>query len=175
MGWYQILGFSWQFRPIDILLPALFLSFIASLQSPILEEVIFRGFLLQTLSDRWGLPVAVILSSFLFGLAHLANVDSDFGWLSAFISTFIAGLMFAKAYLVHKSLWIPIGIHFGWIFSGRLLNDVGRTADNTILFVSKVEAPSFIASPSGGGAGLFELIGVGLVSLLLWQISKRHK
>jgi membrane protease YdiL (CAAX protease family) len=175
LGWYQFLGFSWQFRPMAILLPALLLSFTASLQAPILEEVIFRGFIFQTALDRWGLRLAVFISSLLFGLAHLANEDSSFGWLPAVVSTFLAGLMFAQAYLVHKSLWIPVGIHFGWIFSGRLLNDVGRTVDETLLFASKVEAPPLIASPSGGGAGLFELIGVGLVSFILWQMSKRHK
>ncbi len=175
MGWYQFLGFSWQFRPTDILLPAFLLSFIASLQSPILEEVIFRGFIFQTLLDRWGLRITILISSIFFGLAHLANVDSNYSLLAAVISTFLAGLMFAQAYLVHKSLWIPIGIHFGWIFSGRLLNDVGKTVDKTLLLVSKVEGPSFIVNPSGGGVGLFELLAVGLVSLILWQMSKRHK
>jgi len=175
MGWYQFLGYSWQFRPTDILLPAFILSFIASLQSPILEEVIFRGFIFQTLLDRWGLRIAVFISSILFGLAHLTNVDSNYSWLAAVISTFLAGLMFAQAYLVYKSLWLPVGIHFGWIFSGRLLNDVGIPAEKALLIVSKVEGPSILVNPLGGGAGLFELIGVGLVSLILWKIFKLSK
>ena len=174
MGWYQFIGFSWDFRPPAILLPALLMSFIATIQAPLLEELIFRGFILQTLNDRWGLRPAIIISSLLFGIAHLAS-PGDFAWWAAIISTFLAGLMFAQAYLCHKSLWIPIGIHFGWIFSGRLLNDIGAASDNTLLLASKVEGPALIVGASGGGASLLELLGVGLVSLILWQISRSHK
>jgi len=174
MGWYQFIGFSWDFRPSAILLPAFVMSFIAIIQSPLLEEVIFRGFIFQTLSDRWGLRPAIFISSLLFGIAHLTSLD-DFAWWAAIISTFLSGLMFAQAYLCHKSLWIPIGIHFGWIFSGRLLNDIGGSSDNTLLLASKVEGPALIVGASGGGASLLELVGVGLVSLILWHISKSNK
>jgi membrane protease YdiL (CAAX protease family) len=175
MGWYQFLGFAWQFRPIAILLPAFLLSFIANIQSPLLEEVIFRGFLFQTLIDRWSLRPAIILSSILFALAHLSSLNSGFPWWAVIISTFLAGLMFAQAYLVHNSLWIPVGIHFGWVFSGRLLNDVGGLTDKTLFLASKVKGPGLIITPSGAGAGLFELFGVGLVSLFMWRMSKKQR
>jgi len=171
MGWYRFVGFSWQFRPLDILLPALLFSIIASVQAPLLEEVIFRGILFQTLFAKWGWRMAALISSILFGLGHLTSMDSRFSWMAAVISTFLAGLMFAQAYWLHKSLWLPMGIHFGWIFAGRLLSDVGGTADKALLLVSKVDGPSLMVNPSGGGAGLFELIGVGLVALILWRLS----
>jgi membrane protease YdiL (CAAX protease family) len=171
-GWYKFLGFSWQFRPVSILLPAIVLSLIANIQSPLIEEVIFRGFLYKTLNDRWGICPAILISSLLFGIAHLMNLG-NFAWWAAVISAFLAGLMFMQAYLVRNNLWIPIGIHFGWIFSGRLLNDVGGSVENTLFLVSKVDGPSFIISPSGGGVGLFELIGVVLVALILWWIKKQ--
>jgi membrane protease YdiL (CAAX protease family) len=174
MGWYQFIGFSWDFRPPAILLPAFVMSFIATIQSPLLEEVIFRGFIFQTLSDRWGVRSAIFISSLLFGIAHLTSLDG-FSWWAAIISSFIAGLMFAQAYLYHKSLWIPIGIHFGWIFSGRLLNDIGGPSDNALLLTSKVKGPALIVGASGGGASLLELAGVGLVSLILWHISRTNK
>jgi membrane protease YdiL (CAAX protease family) len=116
----------------------------------------------------------VSVSTLLFGIAHLTSLD-DFAWWAAIISTFLAGLMFTQAYLYHGSLWIPIGIHFGWIFSGRLLNDIGGSSDKTLLLASKVEGPALIVAPSGGGAGLLELVGVGLVSLILWHISMGNK
>jgi len=172
LGWYQFIGFSWDFRPPSVLLPAIVLSFVATIQSPLLEEVIFRGFLFQTLTDRWGLRISIFLSSLLFGIAHLTSLE-DFIWWTAIISAFLAGLMFVQAYLVRKSLWLPIGIHFGWIFAGRFLNDAGGSVDNTLFLASKVEGPHLLVPPSGGGAGLLELLGVGLVSFILWRMSKR--
>lgn len=174
MGWYQFIGFSWDFRPPAILLPAFVLSVIAIIQSPLLEEVIFRGVLFRTLRDRWGLRSAVFLSSLLFGIAHLTSLE-DLAWWAAIISAFLAGLMFTQAYLCHGNLGIPIGIHFGWIFSGRLLNDIGGASEKTLLLASKVEGPALIVTPSGGGVGLLELLGVGLVSLILWHISRSKK
>lgn len=174
-GYYRFTGFAWQFRPASILLPAITLSFIANLQSPIIEEVIFRGFLLQTFVDRWGMRTSVLLTSLLFGLAHLLNVDAEYPAWAAVISTFLAGLMFTQAYRTRNNLWLPLGIHFGWILTGRLLNDVGGPAENALFIVSRVECPPLIGTPSGGGAGLFELIGVGLVSLILWKTTKRHQ
>jgi membrane protease YdiL (CAAX protease family) len=173
-GWYQFLGFSWQVRPAAVLLPAFILALVASVQAPLLEEVIFRGFLFQTLHERWGVRTALLISSLLFGIAHLLTPGNLNVWAPV-ISAFLAGLMFVQAYLVHRTLWIPIGIHFGWIFAGRLLNDVGGSIDKTLLIASTVEGPNLIVTPSGGGAGLFELIGVGLVSLLLWRLSLRKK
>jgi membrane protease YdiL (CAAX protease family) len=172
LGWYQFAGFSWQFRPLDILLPAVVMSFIASIQSPLVEEVLFRGFIFQTLSERWSFSSALLFSSFLFGLAHLTSTENTFWW-AAILSTFLAGMMFIQAFLVHKSLWIPIGIHFGWIFSGRLLNDIGQSTDKVLFLASNVDGPNLLVAPTGGGAGLFELIGVGIVSLILWRITRK--
>ena len=46
---------------------------------PIAEELLFRGFLFRHLRRfaGWSLPVAVLVSSILFGLAHVRNIDFD--------------------------------------------------------------------------------------------------
>jgi len=38
-----------------------------------------------------------------------------------------------------------------------------------------VRGPDLVVAPSGAGVGLIELIGVGLVSLLLWRITKSQE
>ncbi|MFC1784931.1 lysostaphin resistance A-like protein [Candidatus Neomarinimicrobiota bacterium] len=173
MGYYKFLGFSWAFRPSELLLPAFVMAFIAIIQSALLEEIIFRGFLFQTFKDRWGLHPAIYISSIFFGVLHITSLN-DFSWWAAIISTFLAGLVFVQAYLVYNSLWLPIGIHFGWILGGRLLNDTGGAVENTLLIASKVEGPELLVAPSGGGAGLFELAGLGLISFILWRMSKKR-
>lgn len=75
------------------------------------EEIIFRGYMLQTLMRSklaWG---GVILTSFLFASAHNANPNATlFSWLN----TFLAGIWFCAAYLKTRSLWFPITLHFAW-------------------------------------------------------------
>lgn len=171
-GYYRFSGFSWEFRSGGILIPAFFLVLVAKIQPALVEEVIFRGYLFQTISSRRGILIAVLLSSILFGLAHLASFDETTTWWMAVISTFLAGLVFAQAYLVRMNLWLPIGIHYAWHIVGRLLGDTGGPAENAIFIVSDVAQKRLITSPTGGGAGVFDLIGLAAVSLILWKMGK---
>ena len=48
---------------------------VTSVFAPLLEETVFRGFLLASLTKWLPAPGAVVFSSFIFGLAHLAPRD----------------------------------------------------------------------------------------------------
>lgn len=172
-GYYKFSGFSWQFRTPDVLIAAIVMVFVAKIQPALVEEVVFRGYLFQMISSRWNIRVAVLLTSLLFGLLHLTSFDETTTWWMAIISTFLAGLIFAQAYMVRMSLWLPIGIHYAWHIMGRLLGDSGGAAENAILVVSNVAQKPIITSPTGGGAGIFDLAGVAIVSLILWRVHKR--
>ena len=66
---------------------------------------------------RWGMPVALVLSTFLFVLPHLGSSGLP-------ITQMIGGILFAAAYEIEGSLIVPIMIHaFGnmAIFSFSLL------------------------------------------------------
>ena len=56
---------------------------------------------------------AVIISSAVFGLLHLANPNAT--WVSA-AGIFFAGVFLAYGYIRTKQLWLPIGLHIGWNF-----------------------------------------------------------
>ncbi len=87
-----------------------FLSFAAG----ICEEILFRGFLLWYFL-HFSVPVAMILSSILFGLAH-----SYQGWQGV-LRTGAMGFVLALAYVLTGSLWVPIFLHIaGDIYSGVL-------------------------------------------------------
>jgi uncharacterized protein len=69
--------------------------------SPLVEELIFRGFLLQRWSVKWGLRWGVIASSVLFGMLHLNNP----------LGLTLFGLVMGLLYVRTRSLWVPIGCH----------------------------------------------------------------
>lgn len=71
--------------------------------APIAEEVFFRGFALPGLANRYGLTLAVVLSSALFALAHLD--------IASLAPTFILGLALGWVYLRTRSIWPCIFVH----------------------------------------------------------------
>jgi uncharacterized protein len=77
------------------------------------EELLTRGYWLQNLIDGLNLPAAVVISSIVFALLHLANPNPSF---MAVVGLTAAGLFFAYSYLVTRQLWLPIGLHIGWNF-----------------------------------------------------------
>ncbi len=78
---------------------------------PLIEEIIVRGFLFSGLRSKLSFWVAAVISSGLFGLAHLLGGENGSAIWIATIDTFILGM--ALAYLREKtgSLWAPIGLH----------------------------------------------------------------
>jgi membrane protease YdiL (CAAX protease family) len=172
-GWYKFTGFAWEYRSLNLLIPAVLLALTAKFQSALIEEVFFRGYLFQLLEDRYKIVIAVLISSFLFGLAHLTSMES-YPWWAVIISSFLAGLLFAQAYLLNKNLWLPIGIHYGWLIFGRLLNDIGTSAEKSLLIISEVSGPELLTPGTAGGASLFELVGVGLVAVILWKLPDKN-
>lgn len=86
----------------------------------ICEEITFRGCVLQVLETRWGSAVALGLSSVFFGLVHFQNPgETTFEVVDVVLS---GGLPYAAAYLMTRSLWLPIGLHCGWDFVMILLH-----------------------------------------------------
>ena len=75
------------------------------------EEVSFRGYPLHRLMEAICTPVAVAITSCLFGLAHLRNPHVT--WWGV-VNTVEIGVLLGLAYVRTRSLWLPWGIHFGW-------------------------------------------------------------
>jgi hypothetical protein len=87
----------------------------------LLEELSFRGYPFQKLTEACGAFWAVVVLSALFGWVHLGNPDAE-GWLSwGFFNTLAVGLLFALARIRSGSLWFSFGLHFGWnLFQGAV-------------------------------------------------------
>jgi len=77
-----------------------------------IEEIPYRGFMLQKFSERYGIWIATLVSSILFLAIHLP------GWISlhllkvsSVVSVFVFGLVMAIVFRYAKSLWAPIITH----------------------------------------------------------------
>lgn len=78
----------------------------AVLFAPLIEEVLFRGFLYRNLRDMMGRPLALILSGLVFGLVHF---HGDYILPLAGL-----GVALALVYEWSGSLWVPIIAHAAW-------------------------------------------------------------
>ena len=79
---------------------------VTSVLAPLLEEVVFRGFLLASLTKWLPTPGAVLFSSVLFALAHLAPRD--------FVELVVLGLVLGFSYARTRNLLTPMLIHSLW-------------------------------------------------------------
>ena len=122
----------------------------AALVPAILEEIFFRGILFRWIEEFGGSWAALIVTSAFFGLAHIANPNAT--WFSSFAIAMEAGLLLGGAYMLARSLWLPIGLHFAWNFTQGFIFDVPVSGlDQQGLVEARLSGPELL---SGGAFGL---------------------
>lgn len=77
------------------------------------EELVFRGYLMRKLQLKYSAITALIVSSIIFTIMHLANDNIS---LMGVLDLFVAGIMLGAIFLYTKNLWLVIGLHFSWNF-----------------------------------------------------------
>ena len=110
----------------------------------LLEEVIFRGVMLALLTTNFSTPLAVLISSFLFGLWHILpaitnvttnsalkktkkpNITVSFG--TVFV-TFLAGIAFSWLRLASGSLLAPMIAHYATNSGGTIASWISHKFD----------------------------------------------
>ncbi|MQY09618.1 CPBP family intramembrane glutamic endopeptidase [Actinomadura macrotermitis] len=107
LGGYRIDGFGTVAGPVGLF------GFMAA--ASVTEELMFRGVLFRLIEERLGTWASLVLTSVLFGLWHMLNPDATL-WGAVAIAVSAGGAL-AAAYAATRSLWVPIGLHFGWNFA----------------------------------------------------------
>jgi len=115
-----------------------------------LEEILFRGILFRWLEEFAGSFVALVLTAAMFGASHLMNPNAT--PVAAFGIAIEAGVLLGGAYMLTRSLWLPIGLHAAWNFTQGEIFDVPVSGlDEHGLVQAKLSGPALL---SGGGFGL---------------------
>ncbi len=113
LGWITFKGFAWDVDSLGQVIGNTLIFLFVFLLVGWNEELLSRGYHLQTLASGLNLFWGVAISSTVFGFLHIFNPGSS--WV-AVLGITLAGFYFAFAYLRAKQLWLPIGIHIGWNF-----------------------------------------------------------
>ncbi len=85
----------------------------------LLQEIVFRGYLMTLARDRFGAWTSVLITALLFALTielhgdHLLGSPSNRGLL---VGAFLGGVLLALMRLYHGSILAPVGVVTGWLF-----------------------------------------------------------
>ncbi len=109
-GWLQPHAVNWSSAAWATIAGGLLLGLLSKAFGAWWEELVFRGYLLQNVKDGLSLFWAVVLPSFVFGIAHLTNPNAT---LAGAAGVATAGLLLGFAYVRTRQLWLPLGIHIG--------------------------------------------------------------
>ena len=86
-----------------------------AIEAAVGEEIVLRGVVYRRLEERLGAALALLVSASVFGLMHAGNPGAN--WVSTLAIALESGLLLGLAYAATRSLWLPIGLHFGWGFT----------------------------------------------------------
>jgi uncharacterized protein len=123
---------------------------LAAVSVPFIEETFFRGIVLGILLRTGRKLLSVVAVSALFAAVHflkgseresaivtwtsgfqsIGDAFAGFGdpmmVLAAFATLFLIGCILADARVLTRSLWLPIGLHAGWIFASGTFSWLAR-------------------------------------------------
>ena len=149
--------------------------FIIFIFQALLEEILFRGYLMPFFSKVIGIKFTIILLSFLFTCIHLFNPNLDIIGLA---NVFLAGVTFSLIYYYTGNLWLVGAMHTLWNFIlGFIVGSQisGIITYNSVFFSIPVENKDLI---SGGVFGFEASIVTTIVELtislfVIYLIKKR--
>jgi membrane protease YdiL (CAAX protease family) len=168
LGWLTFEGFAWEFDPINVVITNVLIFFVTFIFVGWNEELLSRGYHLQTIASGLNLFWGVMISSAAFGFLHLRNPNAS--WVST-AGIFFAGVYLAYGYIRTRQLWLSIGLHIGWnFFEGVVFGFPVSGLDIYALTRIKVLGPEiWTGGAFGPEAGLIVLpsllLGAGLIYL----------
>lgn len=141
------------------------------------EEVMFRGYMLNRVKNKYGTVFAVIFSSVLFALLHGANIGFT---LLAGINLFLIAVLFALTYLKTNSLVITCAMHTAWNFCQGTLYGLEVSGSSSSLAIlassySKTATDLFTGGKFGPEGGIGVTIVTIITLIIVFVIPDRKK
>ncbi len=145
-----------------------------TLKAALFEELVFRGAILYILIKKAGNNWACIISAIAFGIYHWFSYQMfDRGMIPmiyVFLLTGAAGWMFAYTFAKTKSLYAPLGLHFGWNVVSIVVFSDGPLGNS--LFVIEGE----VLELGGWVQLLFFLWQAAIIpGIVTWYLVKRYR
>lgn len=174
LGWAVIDSFAWSIdAPATVaanLIGFLLLYVLVAWN----EELMSRGYHLQTIASGMNMLWAVILSSAVFGMMHLLN--SNGSWAGA-VGCTLAGVLLCFAYIRSGHLWLGIGLHTAWnFFEGVVFGFPVSGLNNYRLIRIAIQGPqAWTGGAFGPEAGWLIVPVIALGAALIYAFGGRMR
>ena len=143
------------------------------------EEMVFRGVILNALKKRWNMKVAVIVPSMLFGIVHVLGQDFSIGsCLLVIIAGTMVGVMFSMIAIESGSVWNSGIVHAIWnivIIGGGLA--IGEKMDpySVMTYVLDSKVFAITGGEFGIESSVISLIGYIIVAGIAFIMIKSNR
>ena len=150
--------------------------FISGLCAGIVEEILFRGILLGYLEKKYGLVSALIISSLLFGVPHLLNIDVFSISLIIQVTVFITlyGIIMSMIVYYTDNIWNSISIHIFWNVITSLIINQGEEIESNFVLQMKEKSLFWNGSDYGLEVSIVGLMGFSIFGFLVLILKKRN-
>ena len=129
------------------------------------EEIMIRGYILTNFCDSMNKYIALIVSSLLFAIMHLANANVT---VLSFVNIFLAGILLGIYYIHKRNLWFPISLHFSWnFFQGPIFGFEVSGVDVTGVIIQDIQGPDLITGGTFGFEGSIIATLLMVISIVL--------
>ncbi|MBL8103649.1 MAG: CPBP family intramembrane metalloprotease [Anaerolineales bacterium] len=173
MGWLTFKSFAWKTESPSIIIFQTFQNFVRYIFVAWNEELIYRGYIMQSLASGFNLTWGILISSIYFGIEHLSNPNSN-GMAVAGI--FLAGLFLAYGYMRTGQLWLSIGLHLGWnFFESAVFGFPVSGYDRLGLLNITVSGPEFWTGGAFGPEAGFIILPINLIGVILVYLYTKHR
>jgi membrane protease YdiL (CAAX protease family) len=135
------------------------------------EEIVFRGVVYRRFEERLGTTMALVVSAAVFGLVHAGNPGAN--WASTLAIALESGVLLGLAFAATRSLWMPIGLHFGWNFTeGGIFGAAVSGGQNSGLINASLAGPPLITGGAFGPEASLAAVAVSLSAsiALAWYV-----
>lgn len=139
------------------------------------EELMFRGVLFRHVEKLTGTWIALTLSALVFGGVHLLNENA--GLWGALCVAIAGGGMLTSAFIATRSLWLPMGLHFGWNYAqaGIFSTEVSGNGLKQGILDSELTGNKWMTGGEFGPEASFSTLVVGVfVTIVFLWIAKRR-
>lgn len=173
MGWLKFDAFAWESEIPSMVISRTLSYFVWFIFVAWNEELVYRGYIMQSLASGLNLTLGILISSIYFGIEHLSNPNSN-GMAVAGI--FLIGLFFAYAYIRTGQLWLPMGLHLGWnFFESAVFGFPVSGYDRPGLLHITVSGPEFWTGGAFGPEAGFIILPITLLGAVLIYLYTRHR
>ncbi|MFV8044376.1 CPBP family intramembrane glutamic endopeptidase [Streptococcus pluranimalium] len=142
------------------------------------EELLTRGWLLQIINSRLATPIAISISSLVFGLMHLGNEHVTF---LSILDIILSGIVMALYMIYRDNIWGVIGLHGAWNFVQGNIYGIevsgGDSGKSILKFINNPQTPDWLSGGSFGTEGslITCLVEVCFMLGILYLIKRQQR